>query len=84
MTSKRTGNETVFKFPTTCPECGSKVVKEIAAGGQPIAFLILGAAAVGATIYFGSEESGRQIVAHFANLFVDVAYAFLDPRVRYQ
>ena len=32
MTSKRTGNETVFKFPTTCPECGSKVVKEI--GGR--------------------------------------------------
>ncbi|MCS7337086.1 MAG: NAD-dependent DNA ligase LigA [Verrucomicrobiae bacterium] len=25
---KRTGNETVFKFPKTCPECGSKVVKE--------------------------------------------------------
>ena len=36
MTSKRTGNETVFKFPTTCPECGSKVVKEIAAGGEGV------------------------------------------------
>jgi DNA ligase (NAD+) len=36
MTSKRTGNETVFKFPTSCPECGSKVVKEIAAGGEGV------------------------------------------------
>jgi len=25
---KRTGKETVFKFPKTCPECGSKVAKE--------------------------------------------------------
>ena len=36
MTSKRTGNETVFKFPTSCPECGSKVVKEIGAGGEGV------------------------------------------------
>ena len=36
MTSKRTGNETVFKFPTTCPECGSKVAKETAAGGEGV------------------------------------------------
>jgi DNA ligase (NAD+) len=36
MTNKRTGNETVFTFPTTCPECGSKVTKEIAAGSEGV------------------------------------------------
>ena len=25
--TKRTGKETIFHFPTTCPECGAKVVK---------------------------------------------------------
>jgi DNA ligase (NAD+) len=26
--TKRTGNETVFSFPTTCPECGSDAIRE--------------------------------------------------------
>jgi DNA ligase (NAD+) len=35
VTGKRTGSETVFEFPTTCPECGSKVARsEGAAAGD--------------------------------------------------
>ena len=31
--TRRTGKETAFRFPTTCPECGSKVAR--AAGTEP-------------------------------------------------
>jgi DNA ligase (NAD+) len=30
--SRRTGKETLFHFPQTCPECGSKVSREVAGG----------------------------------------------------
>ncbi|HEX3799197.1 MAG TPA: NAD-dependent DNA ligase LigA [Verrucomicrobiae bacterium] len=32
--TKRTGRETIFEFPKTCPECGSKVARAEAAAGE--------------------------------------------------
>jgi DNA ligase (NAD+) len=32
--TKRVGKEVPFKYPTTCPECGSKLVKEVLAGNE--------------------------------------------------
>jgi DNA ligase (NAD+) len=34
VTTRRTGAETVFHFPKTCPECGSQVAKGAAADGD--------------------------------------------------
>src|SRR5205085_5218144 len=36
VTAKRSGNETVFEFPKTCPDCGSKVAKSGEAGEQVV------------------------------------------------
>ncbi len=36
VTEKRTGNETAFEFPRTCPECGSKVRREVTADSEGV------------------------------------------------
>jgi len=38
VSAKRTGKETVFAFPKSCPECGSKVSREAGASGVGVAW----------------------------------------------
>jgi DNA ligase (NAD+) len=38
VTAKRTGKETAFAFPKSCPECGSKVSREAGAGDEGVAW----------------------------------------------